>query len=120
MTAFTTLSIGIGVAFVASTLTVFAIHEPLRRQLEALCANGTSALYWTRTAVAVLYLLPLFVVLVFGVPDLTRLDATPAEVARRTIAAAAFALATIVTAMGLRIAGQRPPLRPPSATIERS
>jgi quinol-cytochrome oxidoreductase complex cytochrome b subunit len=119
MTPLTILVTGIAVALAASTLTVIAIREPLHRQLDALCATGASATYWTRTAVTVLYLLPLFVVLVFGLPDLTRVDVTAAEVARRTIAAAAFALASIVSVMGLRIAGQRPPMRPPSPTIDR-
>jgi hypothetical protein len=119
MSPISTLATAIVVALVASSLTVITIREPLRRQLDALCASGASATYWTRTAVAVLYLLPLFVVLTFGLPDLTRAEVTAAEVARRTIAAAAFALATIVTGMGLRIAGQRPSQRPPSPTIER-
>ena len=119
MTPFSTLVTASGVALVASSLTVVTIREPLRRQLELMCTTRASVTYWTRTAVTVLYLLPLFVVLVFGLQDLTRADLTPAEVARRTIAAAAFSLTAIVSGMALRLANQRPPLRPPSATIER-
>lgn len=119
MTPFSTLAIAIGISLLASTLTVFAILEPLRRQLDASCASGTAATFWTRTAVMALYLLPLFVVLVFGLSDLSRLDMTPAETARRTIAAAAFALAAIVIGMALRLASKRQALPPPPRAIER-
>jgi hypothetical protein len=119
MTPVSTLAIAIGIALLASTLAVFAILEPLRRQLEVACPGAASASFWTRTAVMALYLLPLFVVLVFGLPDLSRVDMTPAETARRTIAAAAFALAVIVVGMALRLASRRQALPPPPRAIER-
>ncbi len=117
MTPLSTLGLAIGIALIASTLAVIAIREPLRRQLDTLCANGTAATFWTRIAVTVLYLLPLFVVLVFAVPDVSRLDLTFAEIARRAIASAAFALVAIVIGMGLRLARVRP--APPPRTLER-
>jgi hypothetical protein len=119
MTPVSTLAIAVGIALLASTLTVFAILEPLRRQLDASCPSGTSASFWTRTAVMALYLLPLFVVLVFGLPDLSRVDMTPAETVRRTIAAAAFALAAIVIGLALRLASRRQALPSPPRAIER-
>lgn len=119
MTPLSTLVTAIGIALLASTLTVIAILGPLRRQLEALCASGTTATFWTRTAVTVLYLLPLFVVLMFGVPNLTRIDITAAEIARRTIASASFALAVIVIGMALRLASGTRSLPPPPRLLER-
>ena len=119
MTPFSTLVTAVGIALLASSLTVFAILGPLRQQLDASCPSGTTASYWTRTAVMALYLLPLFVVLVFGVPDLSDAHFTPAEIARRTIAAAAFSLAVIVIGMALRLAGKQTALPPPPRAIER-
>ena len=49
---------------------MFAIYQPLHKLLEAICPLGFTAEFWTRAAVTVIYLLPLWVVLVFGLPDL--------------------------------------------------
>jgi hypothetical protein len=101
------LATAITVALGSSTLTVAAIHGPLRRQLVAACPVDSTAAFWMRAAVAVLYLVPLFVVLVFGLPDFTLHAQAAAEVMRRTIAAAAFALAAIVIGIGLRLSSLR-------------
>ena len=108
MSPFVALSMALGIALTASTLTVLAIHAPLRRQLAVLCPVDTTATYWMRSATTLLYLLPLFVVLAFGLPDLRLIDLGVAEIARRAIAAAAFALAAIVTGIGFRLATLRP------------
>jgi type VI protein secretion system component VasK len=102
----------VAISVVLSTATVYAIHSPLRALLEAICPLGITAVFWTRAAVTVLYLLPLWVVLVFGLPDLDRIDYLPAgEIARRALAAASFALVAIVIATGLRLASVRTPSR---------
>jgi len=65
--------------------------------------------FWTRAAVTVLYLMPLWVVLVFGLPDLGRLEYVSAgEIVRRALAAASFALVALVIATGLRLSSLRP------------
>jgi type VI protein secretion system component VasK len=93
-----------------STATVVTIHAPLRRLLEAICPLGFTAAFWTRAAITVLYLLPLWVVLVFGVPDFSRVDLiSGGDVARRALAAASFALVGIVIATGFRLANLRAP-----------
>jgi hypothetical protein len=110
MTEFAALLTVVGVALLLSTATVFAIYAPLRRLLESVCPLGFTAEFWTRAAVTVLYLLPLWVVLVFGLPDHARLDYIPAgEIIRRALASASFALVTIVVATGLRLSSLRPP-----------
>jgi len=74
------------------------------------CPLGITAVFWTRAAVTVIYLLPLWVVLIFGLPDFTEVDLpTGGEVARRALAAASFALVAIVIATGFRLAGLRAP-----------
>ena len=108
MSPFTALASALGIALTASTLTTIAIHAPLRRQLAAICPVDSTATYWLRSAVTLLYLLPIFVVLVFGLPDLRLNDLGLAEIARRTLASAAFALAMIVSIITLRLASLRP------------
>jgi len=105
-----TLSTAIGISLLLSSVTVFAIFQPMRRVLETVCPLQTTASFWMRAAVTVLYLLPLCIVLAFGIPDLSRLGyAPPTEVARRSLAACSFALVGIVVAIGLRLSSVRPP-----------
>jgi hypothetical protein len=110
MNEFTALGTVIAITLILSTATVAAIYAPLHRLLEAVCPVGFTAVFWTRAAVIVIYLLPLFVVLVFGLPNLQRLEYVSAgEVTRRAFAATSFALVTIVIATGLRLSSLRPP-----------
>jgi hypothetical protein len=110
MNEFTALATVIAIALIMSTATVAAIHAPLRRLLEVVCPVGFTAVFWTRTAVIIIYLLPLWVVLTFGLPNLQHLEFVSAgEVTRRAFAATSFALVTIVIATGLRLSALRPP-----------
>ena len=62
------------------------------------------------SATTLLYLLPLWVVLVFGLSDLERVEYSSAsELARRALAAGSFALVSIVIASGLRLSSLRAP-----------
>lgn len=110
MNAYTALFTVIAISVLLSSGTVFAIYQPLRRLLEAVCPLGFTAEFWTRAAVTVIYLLPLWVVLVFGLPDLQRLEYLAAgEIARRALAAVSFSLVAIVIATGLRLSSLRAP-----------
>ena len=112
MTAMSGLSVlftAIGIVLLFSTITVVAIHGPLRRQLGALCPVETTAAFWMRSAVTLIYLLPLFVVLGIGVPRLTQLEFTAAEVVRRMITTTSFTLALIVIGIALRLSLQGRP-----------
>jgi hypothetical protein len=92
------------ISLALSSITVFAIQSPLRRLLESICPLGSTAEFWTRAAIVVCYLFPLWVVLVFGVPNLNYVAAISAgEIARRGMASASFALVAIVIATGLRL-----------------
>ncbi|MBC8027173.1 MAG: hypothetical protein H7Y89_14360 [Steroidobacteraceae bacterium] len=108
MTPLESLLTAIAIALGASTITILAIFRPLRRQLAAMCPVDTTAAFWMRSAVAVIYLLPLFMVVAFGVPVLGPKEFTTAEIVRRTLAASAFTLVTIVMAIGFRLASLRP------------
>jgi len=104
-----TLLTAIGISVLLSSATVFALHGPMRRLLEAACPLPTTASFWLRAAVTVLYLLPLCVVLAFGIPRYSQLGyAPPMEVVRASLAAGSFALVGIVVAIGLRLSSLRP------------
>jgi hypothetical protein len=93
-----------------STATTVAIHAPLRRLLEAICPLGHTAVFWTRASLVVIYLLPLWVVLAFGLPRLDYIgNVSVGEVARRGLVATSFALVLIVVVLGLRLSAARPP-----------
>jgi hypothetical protein len=110
MSEISALLVTVTIALLLSTATAVAIYAPLRRLLEALCPLGSTADFWTRAAVTLLYLMPLWVVLVFGLPDLSRIEFVSAgELMRRALAAASFALVAIVIATGLRLSTLRPP-----------
>jgi Trk-type K+ transport system membrane component len=110
MNGFSALITVVTISLALSGATVFAIHHPLRKLLEAVCPLGFTAQFWTRAAVTVLFLLPLWVVLVFGLPGFRYLDQMPAgEIARRALAAASFALVGIVVATGFRLSNLRAP-----------
>ena len=105
MSEFFPLIIALAITLALSSATVYAIYRPLHNLLEVVCPAGVTAEFWTRAAVTVIYLLPLWVVLVFGLPDLQRVDyVSPGEIARRALAAASFALVVIVVATGFRLA----------------
>jgi len=110
MSDFFPILLALVISLALSTGTVFALHRPLHKMLEAICPVGITAEFWTRAAVTVIYLLPLWVVLVFGLPDMERANYVhPGEIARRSLAAASFALVGIVIAAGFRLSGLRSP-----------
>jgi len=105
MSEFFPLITAMVISIILSSGTVIAIYQPLHKLLEAICPLGFTAEFWTRAAVTVIYLLPLWVVLVFGLPDFERVTyVSPGEIARRALAAASFALVGIVVATGFRLA----------------
>jgi hypothetical protein len=111
MSGLATLLTAVTIVLVTSTGTALAIHGPLRRQLAALCPVDTTAAFWTRSTVALLYLLPLFLVMWIGLPRLTHEEFTTAEVVRRTLATSAATLTLIVVAIGLRLSFVSPPTK---------
>ena len=109
MTGLMALTTAVGIALVASTLTVAALHQPLRRQLATLCPVDATAAYWMRSMVALIYFLPLFAVLAFGLPKLTYDEYTAAEVIRRVLATTVSTLALFIIGLGLRLSMVSPP-----------
>jgi hypothetical protein len=110
MNELSALVTGVVISLTLSSATVFAIQRPLQRLLEAVCPLQFTAVFWTRTAVTLLYLLPLWVVLMFGLPGPNQLEYTSfSEIARRSLAAGCFALVAILFLTGLRLSSVRPP-----------
>ena len=110
MSELSALTTVIVISLALSSATVSAIYRPLRQLLEAVCPLGFTAEFWTRAAVTVIYLLPLWVVLVWGMPGTQQLElVSGGEIARRALAATSFALVCIVIATGLRLSSLRAP-----------
>jgi hypothetical protein len=109
MTGLMSLGIAVAIVLVTSTLTVALIHGPLRRQLGTLCPVDTTAAFWMRSAVALIYLLPMFMVMSFGLPQLHAEEYTAAEIVRKTLSKTTMTLAVIIAAIGLRLSIVSPP-----------
>ena len=112
MNEISALATAIAISLLLSSATVLAIRAPLRALLEVACPLASTAQFWTRAAVTVTYLLPLWAVLVFALSAPSRVEQVAvSEIARRALASASFALVTIVVATGLRLSSLRPPSR---------
>ena len=98
----------VAISVALSSATVLSIQAPLRKLLEAICPIGTTAEFWTRAAIVLLFLFPLWAVLVIGLPDLEIVGSFSAgEIARRGLAWSSLALVVIVVATGLRLNAAR-------------
>jgi hypothetical protein len=99
----------VAISVALSSATVYSIQAPLRRLLESICPIGTTAEFWTRAAMVLLFLFPLWAVLVIGLPDLEIVGSySGGEIARRGLAWSSLALVVIVVATGLRLNATRP------------
>jgi hypothetical protein len=96
------------ISLALSSATVCSIQSPLRRLLESICPIGTTAEFWTRAAIVLLFLFPLWAVLVIGLPDLEIVGSYSAgEIVRRGLAWSSLALVAIIVASGLRLNSPR-------------
>jgi hypothetical protein len=93
----------IAVAAALSTAAVMTLRKPLHALLLAICPADTTAEFWTRGAVALFYLVPLWTTLLFGV-RYTSERADPIGVARDALVWGSFALIVMLVALGLRLA----------------
>ena len=103
--------LGLLVSLVLSTILSAIILPPTRSVLRRFCPAEDTVAFWTRFTVLMLFLGPLIVTLIFGVPysDLTsRLSATDLVV--RVVSAALVGSFLTLAGIGLRIGTLRPSL----------
>lgn len=112
MSALQAMAIAIAISACVSTILVAGLMTPLRGMLRRVCPGPEGENFWARFTVLMLYLSPLLIALVFGVPYtdvLARLDA--GELAQRVLAAALFGAFAALGSIGLRMATLRTPPR---------
>jgi hypothetical protein len=89
--------------FVSSVLTATLVG-PLRPLLGRLCPGPESERFWARFTIVILYLTPLLVALVFGVPASSELASASAGALIRQVASASLSGALLaLIAIGLRL-----------------
>jgi hypothetical protein len=97
--------VGLVVSLVMSSVLSFVILPPTRAILRRLCAAEESVAFWTRFTVLMLYLGPLLVTLIFGVPYSSELSLklTTTDVMVRVVSAALVGSFLTLGGIGLRI-----------------
>jgi hypothetical protein len=108
MSALQAMAIAIAVSVCVSTILVAGLMTPLRAILRRACPGPEGESFWTRFTVLMLYLSPLLIALVFGVPhgdSLVQLDA--AQLTQRVLSSALFGGFAALGGIGLRMATLR-------------
>ena len=100
---------GIGVAvFVSlavSSIVVAGLMQPLRTVLRRACLAGDGEHFWARFTAVMLFVAPLLIALVFGLPSaeaLIRYDA--GQVAQKVLSATMFGMFATLGGIGLKMA----------------
>jgi hypothetical protein len=107
--AITAIGVSIGIS---ATLAV-VILRPTRKVLERLCPTQEGVSFWTRFTVLMLFLGPLIVTLVFGVPSgVVASNLIAAELLVRVFTAALVGAFLTLAGIGLRLGTLRPPPTP--------
>lgn len=104
MSALQAMAIAIAVSVCISTILVAGLMTPLRAILRRACPGPEGENFWVRFTVLMLYLLPLLIALVFGVPysdALVQLDA--GELVQRVLSSTLFGAFAALAGIGLRI-----------------
>jgi hypothetical protein len=112
MSALQAMAIAIAISACVSTILVMGLITPLRAVLRRVCPGPEGENFWARFTVLMLYLSPLLIALVFGVPfsrELAQLDA--GELAQRVLSSALFGAFAALGGIGLRMATLRTPAR---------
>jgi hypothetical protein len=112
MSALQAMAIAIAVSVCVSTVLVAGLMAPLRAVLRRVCPGPEGENFWARFTVLMLYLSPLLIALVFGVPYsqvLAQLDA--GQLAQRVLSSSLFGAFAALTGIGLRMSTLRTPPR---------
>lgn len=108
MSALQAMAIAIAVSVCVSTILVTGLMTPLRAVLRRACPGPEGENFWARFTVLMLYLSPVLIALVFGVPHgdvLVQLDA--GQLAQRVLSSALFGGFAALAGIGLRMATLR-------------
>lgn len=112
MNALQAMAIAVVISVCVSTVLVAGLMPPLRAVLRRVCPGPEGENFWARFTVLMLYLSPLLIALVFGVPyseALAQLDA--GQLAQRVLSSALFGAFAALGGIGLRMSTLRMPPR---------
>ena len=112
MNALQAMAIAVVISACVSTVLVAGLMPPLRAVLRRVCPGPEGENFWARFTVLMLYLSPLLIALVFGVPyseALAQLDA--GQLAQRVLSSALFGAFAALGGIGLRMSTLRMPPR---------
>jgi hypothetical protein len=112
MGALQAMAIAIAVSVCVSTILVAGLMTPLRAVLRRVCPGPEGENFWTRFTVLMLYLSPLLIALVFGVPYGSVLETLDSgELAQRVLSSTLFGAFAALAGIGLRMGTLRMPPR---------
>lgn len=113
--------LGLAVSLVLSTVLSVVILPPTRSVLQSLCPTGEAVSFWTRFTVLMMFLGPLIVTLIFGVPysDQT-LKMSSTDLVIRVITSALVGSFLTVSGIGVRMGTLRHSVALPGPAVRRT
>ena len=105
MTTFVALFFTIPISFAVSTILAVITTLSLRTTLEENAVNNDSVAYWVPYSIAMLYIVPLFVALLFGVATVPKAGVDPAFGMTRILASILGGCLLALIVIGIRLAG---------------
>jgi len=105
MTTFVALFFTIPISFACSTILVVITGMSLRTTLEENAVNNDSVAYWVPYTITMLYLVPLFVALLFGVATVPEAGVDPAFGMTRILAGILGGCLLALTVIGIKLSG---------------
>jgi hypothetical protein len=117
MTSLQALAACVGISVLVSGILIAAIARPLRAFIERMCPGPEAVGFWSRFTLIMLFLSPLFVSLVFGLPVSTALHGLEVgEIIRRVVTASLVGAFLAMLGIGFWVSSlaRRAPLPPTS------
>ena len=105
MTTFVALFFTIPISFAVSTVLAVITGMSLRTTLEENAVNNDSVAYWVPFSIAMLYLVPLFVALIFGVATVPQAGVEPAAGMTRILASILGGCLLALLVIGIKLSG---------------
>src|SRR5262245_41454890 len=98
------MAIAVSISLAISTVVLLALMQPLRMLLRRACPATEGENFWMRFTLLMLYLCPLLIALVFGLPmpdGLAQFDAS--QIAQKVLSPALFGVVAALGVIGLRL-----------------
>lgn len=119
MSMLQSLVVALFVSLAISTMLSLALMQPLQGLLHQICPAVEGESFWTRFTVVMLFVAPMLIALVFGLPDnFTFTQFNAGQVVRKIISATLFGAFATLAGIGWKLASFAPakPIVPPVAS----